>query len=202
MTWKTHPITYITGFLFMSSYALSASGAPEKVILIRHAEKHIGSTSLNSLSVAGLKRSINIAYMIHGCFGKPTLIWVYPFNTQTGSHARSYQTSIPLAVASRLNPVFLPNFKGSANDAGKMIRELSRSEHPLVVVIWDHTSMPALAKGLGWNAMKPITENNFDNLYEFNYLLSEINPIVKVKSQSKLFTKQCSSDHSILSLES
>lgn len=184
------------GFILLGS----SIAAPQRVILIRHADKTIPNSFLYSLNRKGFKRSIKLASMILGCFGTPDQIWVYPFNTDNGKHARSYQTSIPLAIAAKLNPVFAPNFQKGSFQIGNMIQKLSPDKYKLIVLIWRHSYMQELASGLGWPGMKSIANNDFDRLYEFSYRSSTSAPVVTVSSQDKLFSQACSQDPSNLKL--
>ena len=171
----------------------SAKAAPKRLILIRHGNKNLSNTSQN-LNPKGFTRSINLAYMLLGCFGKPSAIYVHPIdNNKPRSHQREYQTAVPLAVATQENIRFLWQAKQGTLQAGKALRALPASQYPLVVVIWHYWDMPELAKGLGWSEMETIDRSDFNHLFEFNYNGGASTPIVRRHTESELFKKTCAS---------
>ena len=178
----------LIAFLGLTS---NAHAAPQKIILIRHANKNIPQSISQNINTRGLVRSINLAHMIPGCFGKPSHIFVFPFQPDhRDTEQREYQTAIPIASAMEVDINFLRPRHNNSINAGSEIRKLKSDSHPLVVVIWSHHRMPDLARGLGWPHMKKISNDDFDLLFEFEYNNS-IKPKVTKFRQSQLNTKQC-----------
>lgn len=75
---------------------------PAQVLLMRHGHKDPAGHHYN-LSPAGFQRAQALASVIPACFGTPTQITTFAFNPDTSKNARSYQTAVPLAVASGVN---------------------------------------------------------------------------------------------------
>ena len=169
----------------------SAKAAPKRLILIRHGDKNLSNTSQN-LNPKGFTRSINLAYMLIGCFGKPSAIYVHPIDiNKPRSHQREYQTAVPLAIATQKDIQFLWQAAEGAIQAGKHLRSLPASQDPLVVVIWHYWDMPELAKGLGWSEMEQIDRSDFNHLFEFNYKEGSSTPIVRQRTESEMFKQDC-----------
>ncbi len=177
--------------------ARGLQAAPQTIILIRHADKNIPLDGSDNLNSRGLNRAMNLARVIPQCFGKPSRIFTYPFSTTTSKHARSYQTAVPLGVKTsvriELNYSSDPQSNIDPNnfEIGEMIKGLSHAKHPLVVVVWEHESIPELARGLGTPGVKPIAYDNFNNLYLFEFQANEATPQLKILSQDQFFTNGC-----------
>jgi hypothetical protein len=64
----------------------------------------------------------------------------------------------------------------------------------LLVLFWEHRHLPELAAGLGWAAMPPIADDDFDTLYRFTYSQGSSTPLVTRYSQSGLLdgSQRCS----------
>jgi len=171
--------------------------APQTIILIRHADKNIPLDGSDNLNKRGLNRAINLARVIPKCFGKPSKIFSHPFSTITSKHARSYQTAIPLGIATQVRIEFLDLSDADSNivrngfDTGKRLRSLPRTKNQLLVVVWEHESIPELARGIGVPRVKPIADDNFNNLYLFQFKSNESTPQLKILSQDQLFADGC-----------
>ena len=79
--------------------AASPGAVALEIILVRHADKDSQRGDYN-LSPAGFRRAINLARLIPACFGTPSGITTYVLDPLTSKNARSYQSAVPLAVAS------------------------------------------------------------------------------------------------------
>lgn len=66
---------------------------------MRHGHKGSASNNYN-LSAIGFQRAIALASVIPACYGTPSHIVTYFLDPETSKNARSYQTAVPLAVAS------------------------------------------------------------------------------------------------------
>ena len=189
-----HPLSTLRWLALIASLGVihKAHAAPQKIILIRHAEKNIPQSISQNINPRGLVRSINLAHMIPGCFGKPSQIFVFPFKPDHyDTEQREYQTAVPVASALEVDIDFLIPPNHNSIDAGSELRKLNSDSHPLVLVVWSHHRMPDLAKGLGWPHMKKIANDEFDLLFEFEYSSGESTPKVTKFQQSQLNAKQC-----------
>lgn len=76
-----------------------ADAQPAQVILMRHGHKGSASNNYN-LSPIGFQRANALATVIAACYGTPSHVVTYFLDPDTSQNARSYQTAVPLAVAS------------------------------------------------------------------------------------------------------
>ena len=163
-----------------------------EVILLRHADKSLERVDYN-LSAKGFQRALALAKMIPACLGRPSEIITFFLDPVTNKNARSYQSAVPLAVASGVDIVIsqasLQDSLGVGEDLRR--RAASASSSQRLVLFWEHRRMPDLAKGLGWSGMNPIAEDDFDRLYVFRFRSANAKPEVTVYRQSELFQQAC-----------
>lgn len=178
-------------------HARDLKSAPETIIVIRHADKNIPMDGSDNLNKKGHARAIDLARMIPKCFGVPSKIVTHPFIITSSRHARSYQTAVPLGVATQVKIDFMyPSISlGSKNkngiEVGKTLKNMSREENELIVVVWEHRGIPGLADGLGVPGVQPIADDNFNNLYLFEFDSNKSKPRLRILSQEKLFAEGC-----------
>ncbi len=84
-----------------------AKATPELVVLVRHGHKDVpleGGGNYN-LSETGLLQALRLSHLLPACLvpQKRLHLASYGFDHATGKNARSYQTLIPLAVATGVN---------------------------------------------------------------------------------------------------
>ena len=171
----------------------TAAAAPLEVILMRHADKDRRRGDYN-LSPAGFERAINLARMLPACFGAPSEIITFLLDSQTSQNARSYQSAVPLAVITGVHIHIAQNSPGDSLGIGQRLRQrLAQSSVPQrLVLFWEHRRMPALARGLGWDGMAPVDDQDFDQMFVFRYRSPLASPEVRQYRQSKLFQEPCS----------
>jgi len=174
----------------LSPVGPALQAAALEIILVRHADKDTERGDYN-LSPAGFRRAIDLARLIPACFGVPDGITTYLLDPLTSKNARSYQSAVPLAIATGA-PIRIA--LNSAEASGQIGRQL-RSEHERtserLVLFWEHRRMPDLARGLGWSAMPPIADHDFDQLYVFRYRPLTSSPQVLTYRQSRLQQLPC-----------
>ncbi len=166
---------------------------PAQVLLMRHGHKDPSATSYN-LSPAGFQRAIALASVIPACFGAPTQITTYALDDETSKNARSYQTAVPLGVASGVNiRIDRTSLQDSRRSGEQMLRD-SSLQGGLLVLFWEHRHLPLLAAGLGWAGMPPIADDDFDTLYRLTYANDSATPLVSRYSQVALLdgSQRCS----------
>ena len=157
-----------------------------EVILVRHADKDVRRGDYN-LSPLGFQRSIALASLIPACFGKPTRITTFYLDPVSSKNARSYQSAVPLAVATGIN---IRIDEASLTDSfaqGQRLRQALLAGAERVVLFWEHRRMPELARGLGWESMPEIANDDFDQLILFRFAAPGAAPEVKRYSQRELF---------------
>ena len=81
---------------------VSAIAQPAEVILFRHGDKDRKRGDFN-LSPQGFRRAVNLGRLLPACFGPIEHIGSYMFKIGTQQNVRSFQTAMPLAVATGIN---------------------------------------------------------------------------------------------------
>ena len=166
---------------------------PAQVLLMRHGHKDPAAHHYN-LSPAGFQRALALASVIPACFGSPTQITTFAFDPDTSKNARSYQTAVPLAVASGVNIRLDRTSLHDSKRSGERLLQDPALKGGLLVLFWEHRHLPELAAGLGWAAMPPIDDDDFDTLYRFTYAQGSSIPLVTRYSQAALLdgSQRCS----------
>lgn len=172
-----------------------------EVILLRHGDKDPKRGDYN-LSPAGFARSIALARMIPACFGSPTAITTFYLDPDSSKNARSYQSAVPLGVATGVNIQIAEASLTDSYSVGRALRARADQRSERLVLFWEHRRMPELARGLGWPAMAAIAEDDFDQMLVFRYDAPEAPPRVSRYRQSDLFGRACFQEsHPITALQ-
>lgn len=164
-----------------------------EVILLRHADKDPARGDYN-LSPAGFARAIGLARLIPACLGPPSAITTYLFDPQSSKNARSYQSAVPLAVATGVTIRIALEAQDHSFAVGRQLRQGPHRADERLVLFWEHRRMPELARGLGWDAMPPIAEDDFDQLFRFRYTSPGARPELSLWRQSELARQPCFRD--------
>jgi hypothetical protein len=169
--------------------APSARATPELVVLLRHGHKGPGGSNYN-LSAQGFERANALASLLPHCFGRPSQIRSFYFDPISGKNARSYQTAVPLAVATGVDIAIDLASREDSFRSGRQILTDPSVAGGKVVLFWEHRRLPQLAAGLGWPAMAPIADDDFDQLVVLRYRPSLMQPEVRTYSQAQLLDGQ------------
>jgi hypothetical protein len=175
------------------SAALAAPCFPalaHEVIVMRHGDKDSLRGDYN-LSPAGFQRSMALARLIPACFGTPTAITTFYLDPDTSKNARSYQSAVPLGVATGVNIQIAEASLTDSFGVGVQLRQAQLPQHSRIVLFWEHRRIPELARGLGWDAMKPIADNDFDQIIVFRFPSPGAVPEVTRYRQSDQFQRPC-----------
>jgi hypothetical protein len=190
-------IPWLGGFLLLLAAQVLAQqpvqSRPAQVLLMRHGHKDPAAHHYN-LSPVGFQRALALASVIPACFGRPTQITTFALDPDTSKNARSYQTAVPLAVASGVNIRLDRSSIQDSKRSGQRMLQDPRLDGGLLVLFWEHRHLPQLAAGLGWAVMPPIADDDFDTLYRFTYPQGSSTPLVTRYSQSALLagSQRCS----------
>jgi hypothetical protein len=176
---------FIAACLTMAPLAPSAKATPELVVLMRHGHKGPGGTNYN-LSAQGFERAIALASLLPRCFGRPSQIRSFYLDPLSNKNARSYQTAVPLAVATGVDIAIDLGSREDSFRSGRNILTDPTVAGGRVVLFWEHRRLPQLAAGLGWPAMAPIADDDFDQLVVLRYRPPLQQPEVRVYSQAQL----------------
>jgi acid phosphatase (class A) len=174
---------------------LSGAGAhatPSQVFLIRHGDKDSQRGDYN-LSPRGFDRALHLGRMIPACFGTPNQIRTFELDPVSSKNSRSYQTAVPLAVATGVNIGIVMGSKTNSASFGGEVLTSKPFEGAKAVFFWEHRRLPELAKGLGWSTMAPIEADDYDQLVLLSYPPGSKTPKVERLSQQELFQRPCAS---------
>ena len=167
-----------------------AHATPAQVILIRHGDKDSQRGDYN-LSPKGFERALSLGRMIPACFGAPNQIRSFELDPVSSQNSRSYQTAVPLAVATGVNIGIVMGSKASSALFGEEVLSSKPFEGAKAVFFWEHRHLPDLAKGLGWSTMAPIDAGDYDQLLLLSYSAGSKTPKVERLSQEELFKRAC-----------
>lgn len=163
----------------------AARATPELVVLMRHGHKAPGGANYN-LSPQGFERAIALASLLPRCFGRPSQIRSFYLDPISSKNARSYQTAVPLAVATGVDITIDLSSREASLRSGRQILADPSVAGGRVVLFWEHRRLPQLAAGLGWPAMAPIADDDFDQLVVLRYRPPLQQPEVRTYSQVQL----------------
>jgi hypothetical protein len=133
-----------------------------KVVLIRHGEK---PETGDHLSCQGENRARQLSAVLYNKFNKPNYTYVpsLSLGPSTG-HARMFQTVAPFAIKYNLtvNSKFdEKNYKDVAVDVQK--------KTGTVLLVWEHSAIPPLAKRLGVKNPPDWKDSDFDSIWIITY---------------------------------
>ena len=175
------------GLVFTGAWA---HATPAQVILIRHGDKDSQRGDYN-LSPKGFERALRLGRMIPACFGAPNQIRTFELDSISGKNSRSYQTAVPLAVATGVNIGIVMGSTTSSERFGREVLDSKTFDGNKAVFFWEHRHLPDLAKGLGMGSMAPIDAEDFDLLVLLSYPAGSKTPKVERLSQQELFKRAC-----------
>ena len=133
-----------------------------RVVIIRHGEKpKVG----DNLTCQGENRAHQLPAVLHRKFGTPNFAYVPTVGSGNATkHARMFLTMAPMAVRYNLtvNSAF-------AADAYADVSNSVRQKTGTVLMVWNHTDIPDLAKGLGIDAPPRWADDDFDSIWVVRY---------------------------------
>jgi broad specificity phosphatase PhoE len=134
------------------------SATTTTIVLVRHAEKQIGTIDDAPLTPQGEQRAMRLAQMFGDADSFGRVRQVYVTDTR-----RSQQTAAGLAQRLNLKPV-LVDPKASTNDLAR--RVLRENRGGLALIVGHSNTVPALvAKLSGAENVPPMSDEDFDTLY-------------------------------------
>lgn len=148
--------------VFSGLYLGAAVACPNKIVIIRHAEKPAVGGNLNEL---GLARSLSLSSVLDK-FGDFKHIYV-PTVKQVGTateHMRPLQTIIPFAIIHNLEI----NTKYKRNKVDKLA-EVAKKQTGDVLIVWTSTRIPKLAEALGVASPPKWEEADYDSVWIITY---------------------------------
>jgi broad specificity phosphatase PhoE len=126
------------------------------IVLVRHAEKELGSIDDPPLAPDGELRAERLAQMFGKISGVGRLDAIYVSDTR-----RAQQTAAPLAARMRLEPIVLPG-----SDTDTVAKHALRDHRGSVVLVVGHSNtIPQIVKRLSRIEIPAIADDEFDDIY-------------------------------------
>lgn len=188
--WKAVPCGPLAALALLAWFGAAAPAPSHEVIVMRHGDKDSVRGDYN-LSPAGFQRSMALARLIPACFGPPSAITTFYLDPDTSKNARSYQTAVPLGVATGVNIRIAQAARSDSYGVGRSLRQAVLPPDGRVVLFWEHRRIPELARGLGWGSMEPMADEDFDQMLVFRFAAPGAVPQVMRLSQSEQFQRPC-----------
>lgn len=132
------------------------SATTTTVVLVRHAEKELGSIEDPPLSSEGEQRAVRLARMLGDGTGPGAIAAILVSDTR-----RARQTAAPLAERLRIAPTVVP----AEQVAGRLAQLLRRHRGRTVLVIGHSNTVPALVERLAGVEVGPIGNDEYDDVY-------------------------------------
>jgi hypothetical protein len=129
-----------------------------EIVIIRHGEKPDAG---ENLSCQGENRALALPPVLMNMFGRPELAYVPKLKTDASTqHARMFQTVTPFAVQQNLTI----NSKYAEDDVVGVAKDVRR-QSGLVLMVWEHSQIPKLAKALGVSNPPSWGKDDFDSIW-------------------------------------
>jgi phosphohistidine phosphatase SixA len=149
--WLTFAAVLIAAAVALAVYRSATTTA---VVIVRHAEKQLGTIADPPLSPEGEARAERLARLLgDGGFGGVTAILV----TDT---RRTQQTAAPLAKRLRLQPEIVP-----ASDVGAMLAQVRSHRGSRVLVVAHSNTVPEIVGRLAGEQVPAMADDEYDTLY-------------------------------------
>jgi hypothetical protein len=140
--YKSLSLIFLIVMLSLSTYSFSQTGSETKIIFIRHGEK---PEKGGNLTCKGLNRALLLPAVIKNKFGIPDYTYVPTLKmADKTSHARMFETVVPLAV--RYNLII--NSKFDEKDKSGIATEI-KGEKGTILVVWEHSMIADIVHELG-----------------------------------------------------
>lgn len=155
-------------FTYYSALAPAIRVAPKapvlRVIIIRHGEK---PEEGDNLSCAGLNRALALPAVLNRLMPTPpdyTYVPLIGTDGQKTSTARMFQTVTPYAVQHNL----VVNSDYVVENTAGITKEL-RQQRGTALVVWEHDSIPEIAKKLGIKGPLEWPDADFDSIWTIDF---------------------------------
>lgn len=133
-----------------------------KVVIIRHGEKPKDG---DNLSCQGQNRALQLAAILHAKLNIPDSIYVPALKSDDETkHSRMFQTISPFAIKYNLSI----NSRYDANENEKIAKSVFKKDG-LVLMVWEHSAIQALADALGVSNPPEWPDKDFDSIWIINY---------------------------------
>jgi 2,3-bisphosphoglycerate-dependent phosphoglycerate mutase len=149
--WLTFAAVLIVAAIALAVYR---SATTTTVVVVRHAEKQLGTIDDPPLSPEGEARAERLARMLGDAgFGGVSAILV-------SDTRRSQQTAAPLAKRLRLQPEIVP-----ARDIDQILTHVRAHRGSRVLIVGHSNTIPDIVDRLAGEKLPPIADGDYDDLY-------------------------------------
>ncbi|HEX2630562.1 MAG TPA: histidine phosphatase family protein [Chitinophagaceae bacterium] len=152
-------------FTTLSFYSFSQlpDSVVRRIVIVRHGEK---PKSGDNLTCQGLNRALALPDTLYKRFGRPDHSYVPTIKTGTKtSSVRMFQTITPYAVQYDLTV----NSNYPESDTVKFAKHL-KTKKGLILVVWEHTNIPGIARHLGVKNPDPWLSTDFDSIWIIDFV--------------------------------
>jgi len=148
-----------------------------KVIIIRHGEK---PSTGDNLCPKGLDRANLLPPVLDKIVGTPDFTYVPQVNTgKTTRSVRMLQTVTPFAVEHNL--VLNTNFK---NDEVKKAATDVLQKSGVVLMVWEHSNIPDLAKELGVTGKLKWKDEDYGSIWIIEFNKKSSPPVLRIEQEN------------------
>src|SRR6185369_5423309 len=142
--------------LLAAAFVSYRAATTTTIVLVRHAEKVMGTIEDPPLAADGVRRAERLAQMFGEVKSGNGLDAVYASDTK-----RSQQTVAPLVSRLGINPIVYP----AADVDGTTRKVLREHRGGRALIVAHSTTLPVLVQKLSGQAVPEIPEEEYDNIY-------------------------------------
>ena len=136
----------------------SAADPSLKIVIIRHGEKPDDG---DNLTCAGMDRALKLPAVLYNKFKTPNHTYVPSLDCgKSTNHSRMFQTVTPFAAKYNLKINSEFDEKDVTGAAGNVLKKKGT-----VLMVWEHSNIPPLAKALGIAEPKAWGKTDFDSIW-------------------------------------
>jgi hypothetical protein len=146
----------LVGGLFCSFGGFGQAG-DLRVVLIRHGEKPWKG---DGLTCQGINRSKELVGLLHSRFGAVGVVYVPNKGKGDTKRSRMYQTALPYASAYHV----AMNTEFHEDELKEMAKSI-RQQHGVVLVVWEHSGIPEIARRLGVEDELQWKDKDYDSMW-------------------------------------
>ena len=161
-----------------NSFAQSKNaGVKLKVVIIRHGEK---PSTGDNLCPKGLDRANLLPAVLDKVISVPDYTYIPQVNTgKTTRSIRMLETITPFAVAHNLT--LNSNFKNE--DVKKAAADVLQKKG-VVLMVWEHSNIPDLAKALGVTGKLKWKDDDYDSIWIIEYPANSQTPVMRIEQEN------------------
>jgi hypothetical protein len=148
-----------------------------KVVIIRHGEK---PTIGDNLCPKGLDRANLLPPVLNKIVGIPDYTYIPQINTGKATRSiRMLETITPFAVEHSL--VLNSDFK---NDEVNKVAEDVMKKTGVVLMVWEHSNIPGIAKSMGLTGKLKWKDEDFDSIWIIEFSKTSPLPVLRIEQEN------------------